>query len=210
MANSILKLQATVNQLYHAARKYVSIIFIIIIFIGERYDIEWLRIVSIFGLLLINNELLFNIGNQIQDLRKQKSYTKFSDAGKDILDIIDKENNIPNKGIRIKYLGMTLTNVFDTFEMVLEHLRKEKIPNVNFEVAMLDPNFLNALPSVRADWTPTRAQDNFDRFLRLKKKYEREISNLHWNFEIKKYNHMPCLHGMLINDHHLFLGVARW
>jgi hypothetical protein len=106
--------------------------------------------------------------------------------------------------IQIQWIGMTMYNVWaNNLEDVLKQLESEiGNRNVTFKVAMSDGKWLDA-NKINSRWTSQQAQEYEDRILEYGERRG-------WVFEVSRYAHMPMLHGGLINNKYLFLGISRW
>ena len=112
-----------------------------------------------------------------------------------------------HKYIEIQWIGMTMFNVWNTMESVFDWLAtSERVPDVRFQVAMLEGAWLDA-HHINDAWTGEIAQGIAKR---INKYPEHHIGAHNWKFEVQRYAHMPAVHGGLINGKYLFLGICQW
>jgi hypothetical protein len=111
--------------------------------------------------------------------------------------------------IRIQWLGMTMFNVWSTMEGIFDSIADERCCNLFFEVAMLDAAWLKA-HRINANWTGTSADLIASKIQNYSVINHQRLAGQHWDFQIHRYSHMPAVHGGLINERYLFLGLARW
>jgi len=116
--------------------------------------------------------------------------------------------------ITIQWIGMTMANVWITnLEGIFDWLAKEvQVQKVTFDVAMLDKAWLNQ-NIINRGWTGQSADDNAGKILGYFKDDPTRVPELRqctWAFEVRRYAHMPMLHGGLVNGRYLFLGISRW
>lgn len=112
------------------------------------------------------------------------------------------------KDIEIQWMGMTMYNVWaNNLEDILRQLDSE-IGNrkVTLEVAMSDGQWLDT-NKINSRWTSKQAQEYEDR---IREYGETVGAGRGWVFQVRRYSHMPMLHGGLINGKYLFLGISRW
>lgn len=128
--------------------------------------------------------------------------------------VLDAKNSIAEQTLRwyrmdkevvIQYIGMTMYNAWDPIEAVLDELWSQGIQKVRLEVAMSDSNWLHR-NRIRALWTPSSADNHQSRI----QNYFGQRLGRSWTCEVKRYAHMPCVHGCLINNRVAFVGMARW
>lgn len=114
------------------------------------------------------------------------------------------------EAIRIDWLGMTMFNVWNTLPGFLHDLAqsKSKPKSVALRVAMLSHDWL-AQHRINSDWKPQSADE---RYASINKFFDnlRNDGETNWTVEIERYSHMPAVHGGLINDKCLLLGLCQW
>ncbi len=107
----------------------------------------------------------------------------------------------------IRWLGMSMFNAWNTLSTELEKVLPESCASkVYVQIAMLDSNWKD-FPSINPVWagqadTVCRQIETFqDRPFMQKKGY---------TVEVRRYNHMPCVHGLLINEQYVIMGNCSW
>ena len=111
--------------------------------------------------------------------------------------------------VRIQWLGMTMFNVWNTMEGIFDTLARERRFKLSFEVAMSDGAWLDR-NLINRNFTGTRANEIARTIQNFLEDKEQTLAGQDWDFKIRRYSHMPAVHGGLINERYLFLGVARW
>jgi hypothetical protein len=113
--------------------------------------------------------------------------------------------------VRIRWLGMTMSNVWSsTMEGIFDTLAHERGFKLLFDVAMLDAAWLEKNPTININWTGTIADQNACKIQNFRAINHQLLAGQEWEFRIHRYSHMPAVHGGLINERYLFLGIARW
>lgn len=152
--------------------------------------------------------IIFEIHEKIVP-QKQTIYEKgLAEATEDIEKFVKKYSG-DKRNIHIQYIGMTMYNAWNTMETVFNSLKKGGIKNIHFEVAMLTPEWLE-LNKIRKGWTPDSAKNNSMRIKIFFDASQAHINELNWTESIHFYAHMPCLHGILINESVLICEDSRW
>ena len=111
--------------------------------------------------------------------------------------------------IRIRWLGMTMFNVWGTIEGIFDTLARERGFKLSFDVAMLDAKWL-VNNRINPNWTGKSADQNACKIRNYSAINHQLLAGQNWEFKIHRYSHMPAVHGGLINERYLFLGIARW
>ena len=125
-------------------------------------------------------------------------------------DALDRDGEI-----HFRWVGMTMANVWITnLEGVMDWLARDVgAKKVKFEVAMSDSAWLDT-NKIRKAWDGASADANAQRIIEYLTEDAPQripkLEELDWTFEVRRYAHMPTLHGGLINDKYLFLGISRW
>jgi hypothetical protein len=114
-----------------------------------------------------------------------------------------------DKYVRIRWLGMTMSNVWGTMEGIFDILAHERGFKLLFDVAMLDAKWLDENP-INTNWEGTSADQNARKIQNYRLINQQLLRGQEWEFKIHRYSHMPAVHGGLINERYLFLGIARW
>jgi hypothetical protein len=110
--------------------------------------------------------------------------------------------------LKLLAVGMTFSWEFIT-QRIPQLLRKYPSAEVNLEILVVNPKFLKKLP-ISKDNIPwkKRCQLHLREIQRLQADPIRHQNRL--RIQIKKYNNLPCWHGILMNNRHLFLGRVNW
>jgi len=107
----------------------------------------------------------------------------------------------------IKVMGMALHKSWPLISSLLEdmYLGKWESPKLTIDLAFIRMEWIKEKDGlIHQDWIDRLKiiEDQIDQFIR---KSEGQVS-----FNIYRFHHMPYLHGMLIDDQHLFLGHCSW
>lgn len=115
-----------------------------------------------------------------------------------LLDCIERRAEV-----RLSWLGMSMGQAWSgALEPVVNWL-KEKLPDdvvASVEVVMFDPEWKDA-SKVNPRW----AADSRGVQERIQAESDDRV-----NISFYHYAHMPAIHGLLISDKYLFLGLCRW
>jgi hypothetical protein len=111
--------------------------------------------------------------------------------------------------IRVQWMGMTMYNVWNTMEAIFDSIPEKQRATLSFEVAMLDSAWLDS-HDINATWKGPGANDIASKILNYRERNQQKLAGQNWDFKIHRYSHMPALHGGLINEKYLFMGIARW
>jgi len=92
-------------------------------------------------------------------------------------------------------------------------LGKRNPKSVKVRVAMLSQEWLEA-NRINSTWSAQSAQNQYksiQQWFKLANKREnKREKKTHWTVEIRRYSHMPAVHGGMINDNHLLFGTCQW
>ncbi len=111
-------------------------------------------------------------------------------------------------GIELDWLGMTLYNVWNTLPSVLSKVASRRPRYLHLRVAMLSASWLSE-NRINSSWTARSANQQcaaIERFFEDLRKGDYPS----WKVRIRRYSHMPAVHGGLINGRLLVSGVCRW
>jgi hypothetical protein len=107
----------------------------------------------------------------------------------------------------IRWLGMSMFNAWNTLSTELEKVLPDSTASkVHIQIAMLDSDWQD-FPSINPVWagqadTVCRQIESFqDRPFMQEKGY---------TVEVRRYAHMPCVHGLLINEQYVIMGNCSW
>lgn len=110
--------------------------------------------------------------------------------------------------IAFDWLGMTMYNVWNTLPGILAKLGQRNPTKVTMRVAMLSREWLTA-NRINTSWTADSAKHQLDDIERYFRQQQNDGRG-NWTVEIRTYSHMPAVHGGLLNDRHLLLGICQW
>lgn len=194
---------------YKVVREPVCYLLVVITLIASILQNQKVLLTSLAILLGILVRILFEV-HQYTERRGAAPvrYKNISIAAEKIeacLRLAQKQDGF----IRIQWLGMTMFNVWSTMEGIFDALARERCCTLFFDVAMLDAAWLNA-NHINANWTGTSAEEHACRIQNYRVINHQLLAGQNWDFKIRRYSHMPAVHGGLINERYLFLGIARW
>ncbi|MCB2263219.1 MAG: nucleoside 2-deoxyribosyltransferase [Candidatus Thiosymbion ectosymbiont of Robbea hypermnestra] len=135
-----------------------------------------------------------------------KLYDGFTEASismeREIKPLLSKEQLV-----NIKLLGMALHKSFPLVAGLIEdnYLGKWKSPLLTLDLAAIRKEWIIEKGDlIHKDWMDRL--DMFEEHLaKFKKKAEGQVE-----LNLYRFHHMPYLHGMLVNEQHLFLGSCSW
>lgn len=134
-------------------------------------------------------------------------YPGFTEASAPIANLIS-EYLAGDSQINIKLLGMALHLSFPTIVSLIEDkylVKTRKDVLLTLELAVVSDSWLQRYNGlIHSDWAW--------RLRRFEAAYADFSKRAPGNFNINLYrfHHLPYLHGILINENHLFLGSASW
>mgnify|MGYP001381221031 CR=1 FL=1 len=194
-----LKAIRTFYQRIKRALLYFDLVFIVVVFYGGRYLgslRDQLLPAAVAGAFAILLESLFSINDSLEEKLGTASYTSISHAVPRMVELLKRRSRRTHSVKIIASTGGTTVNT------ILPTLMHEIGAPLEVHMLMLDPamHFSEALP---AHW----AQESQTTFNRLG-----PLAGQHDNvkFTCSLYDYIPCVHGVLIDDRHLFLGFFAW
>jgi hypothetical protein len=115
-----------------------------------------------------------------------------------------------NRGeeIRLDWLGMTMRNVWNALPTLLTKLDQRHPKAVHFRTAMISSDWLRT-NRINASWTDVSADHEYEAILDFFAQ-KTAVGKANWTNEIRRYSHMPTVHGGLINDSYLLMGICQW
>ena len=135
-------------------------------------------------------------------------YQGFTEASSSIERFI-RESLLSDSKLCIKLMGMALHKSFPLVSSLVEDkylVRKhEENPLLNIDLAVVSSSWLQRYDGlIHNDW--------MERLNRFETQYSDFAKKEQDNFTINLYrfHHLPYIHGILINENHLFLGSASW
>lgn len=136
---------------------------------------------------------------------QRKWFDSVNSAGPALLEAMKKLEN-DNLPVTIDWLGMTMFNVWNTLPGVLSQLVKSR-PVLKMRVAMLAHDWLKK-NRVNSEWTAESADHQAAAIGHYF--IDRRREGLKWDVEIRRYSHMPAVHGGLVSNRWLLLGMCQW
>jgi hypothetical protein len=109
--------------------------------------------------------------------------------------------------VYIRWLGMSMFNAWNVLSIALERVLPESLASkVYIQVAMLDSAWED-FQSINPRWasqadTVCRQIEDFQQ-----KPFVRDKG---YTIEVQRYAHMPCVHGLLVNEQYLIMGNCSW
>ena len=194
----------SIRSLYGKSRRtilYIDLVFVVILFYAGRYFgplRDQLLPAAIAGAFLILLETLFAISDSLQDKIGVMEYTSLSQA-------LPKMGDLVRKGFNGKHTvkviastgGTTINTIIPT---LLEHLANP----IELSLVIINPDRTRLSPHLPRHW----AQEAGSTIARL------EDSAIQCDPRITitchTYDYIPCVHGVLIDGQHLFLGFFMW
>jgi uncharacterized protein DUF4062 len=109
--------------------------------------------------------------------------------------------------VYVRWLGMSMFNAWSTLVTVLEKVLPEaSTQRVHIQVAMLDSRWKD-FSSINETWARQADAVRQQILDFATKPYMREKG---YTVEVGLYAHMPCVHGLLLNERYVFLGNCSW
>ena len=110
-----------------------------------------------------------------------------------------------SKETKIEIMGLTL---YHMWEYTKNFLKNPSIQNMNIVFCMIDSNSPN-IRCLRNNWGDT-ADVFYNSIKRYMEDNDEELKRRSINIQIFRYNNVPVIHGILINEEHLFLSYTSW
>jgi hypothetical protein len=181
---------------YQPAIFYIVIILVIILCFYS------LLVILVLSKLQTNNILKkesgLNIDSQI------KIYPNIQSAFSDMTPIIEQSLS-SLKVTNVVVMGLTL---YQMWEYMKNFINKSSIEKMNITFCMVD----SSSPMIRDlgnNWN--ELSDGFyNSIQKYMKAHQDTLNERSINIKIKRYKHIPIIHGILINDEHLFLSYTSW
>ena len=145
--------------------------------------------------------------NPFRQQDQGRSFQNLVDATPKLLELCRECIAVDGK-IELKHIGMTMFNAWGPLLAILDNLRTGGASNVSLSVAMLGSQWLRT-NRIRSTWTPEQA-DNFAQQISAYVESHQGLASNGWEIAVRRYAHMPCLHGVLLNDRYLLSGLSRW
>jgi hypothetical protein len=135
---------------------------------------------------------------------KIKTYPNVQSLFQDMTLIIEQSVSSP-KETKVEIMGLTL---YHMWEYIKNFINKQSTERMNIFFCMVDSSS-SIIKNLGNNW-----DEISDGFYNSIQKYiqmhEESLRSRSIKIQIKKYKHLPIIHGVLINEEHLFLGFTSW
>lgn len=178
-------------------------------FIGEVPAPVQTSIETVIALVCVN--LLFSLHNKAASQETAHTYTDF-DALKPELEKLIMELGATGKVVKIRFIGIAMYQSYEWITDKMQHLVASNPQlKLEFEICMNSREELEKwkFDTSGINW-PKLAQENLEGLIDCQ-------GNKQWTcggrIQIKAvyvYENLPQWHGLLINDHHLYLGQSTF
>ena len=194
----------SIRSLYRRSRRtllYVDLMFVVILFYAGKYFRplrDQLLPAAIASAFLILLETLFAISDSLQDKIGIMQFTSLSQALPKMADLVRKGMNRKHTVKVIASTGGTTINTI--IPTLLEHLANP----IDLSLVIINPDHPQLSTYLPRHW----AQEACSTIARL----EDSIIQCDPRVTITchTYDYIPCVHGVLIDGQHLFLGFFMW
>jgi len=194
----------SIQLLYRKSRRtllYVDLVFVVTLFYTGKYFPalrNTLLPAGIASAFLILLETLFAISDSLEDKLGLIQYTSLSQALSKMADLVGKNGN---RNHTVKVIastgGTTINTLIPAFLAYLAN-------PIEISLVVINPDQTRLSPYLPRHW----AQEAGSTIARL------EDSVIQYDPRVKitchTYDYIPCVHGVLIDGQHLFLGFFIW
>ena len=194
----------SVRSLYRKSRRallYFDLVFVVILFYAGKYFPplrDQLLPAAIAGAFLLLLETLFAISDSLQDKIGIMQYTSLSQALPKIADLVRKGAHCKHTVKVIASTGGTTINTI--IPTLLEHLADP----IELSLVIINPDHTQLSPHLPRYW----AQEAYSTIARLQDSIVQCDPRV--TITCHTYDYIPCVHGVLIDGQHLFLGFFMW
>jgi hypothetical protein len=133
-----------------------------------------------------------------------KTYANIQNAFSDMTPIIEKSILSP-KDTNIVVMGLTL---YHMWEYIKNFINKPSSDTMNIFLCMVDSSS-PIIKDLKNNWD--EISDGFyntiQNYIKL---HEEDLKRRSINIQVSRYKHVPIIHGILINDEHLFFSFTSW
>jgi len=194
----------SIQLLYRKSRRtllYVDLVFVVTLFYTGKYFPalrDTLLPAGIASAFLILLETLFAISDSLQDKIGIIQYTSLSQALSKMADLVSKNGNRKHTVKVIASTGGTTINTL--IPTLLAHLANP----IEVSLVIINPDQTRLSPHLPRHW----AQEAGSTIARLEDsmiQYDPRVT-----ITCHTYDYIPCVHGVLIDGQHLFLGFFIW
>ena len=194
----------SIRSLYRKSRRtllYIDLLFIVVLFYAGKYFTpmrDQLLPAAIASAFLILLETLFAISDSLQDKIGIMQYTSISQALPKMADLLCKGNNCRHTVKVIASTGGTTINTI--IPTLVTHLANP----IDLSLVIINPDRTRLSPYLPRHW----AQEAGSTIARLEDSMIQRDSRV--TITCHTYDYIPCVHGVLIDGQHLFLGFFMW
>lgn len=141
-----------------------------------------------------------------KDRSVPKTYRGFTEASYSMERLLKPLLSRPDE-VNIKLMGMALHKSFPLVASLIEdvYLDKQHSQNLRLDLAVIRKEWIIEKGTLmHQDW-----KDRLETFEVQFNKFQKKAAN-QVSISLYRFHHLPYLHGMLINNRHLFLGHCSW
>ena len=193
----------TVRKFYQKSKRalvYIDLAFIVIVFYAGKYLgtlREQLLPAAIVGAFAIILESLFAINDSLQEKTGIAHYTSISQAVPKMIELI-KQGGRRKHDVRI-----IASSGGTTINTILPALLEHKTDQLRVGLLVVDPD--KQLPPYFPDHWASEASSTVKRLEQIAARKDPAVAVTCYT-----YDYAPCVHGVLIDGQHLFIGFFVW
>jgi hypothetical protein len=194
----------SIRSLYRKSRRtllYIDLVFVVVLFYAGKYFVplrDHLLPAAIASAFLILLETLFAISDSLQDKIGVMQYTSLSQALPKMADLVSKcANGKHTVKVIASTGGTTINSIIPT---LLDHLANP----IELSLVIINPDLTRLSPHLPRHW----AQEAGSTIARLEDHMAQCDPRV--TITCHTYDYIPCVHGVLIDGQHLFLGFFMW
>ena len=194
----------SIRFLYRKSRRtllYIDLLFIVVLFYAGKYFTplrDQLLPAAIASAFLILLETLFAISDSLQDKLGSMQYMSLSQALPKMADLIRKGSN---RRHTVKVIASTGGTTINT---IIPALIEQQPNPIELSLIITNPDHNPLCQHLPRHWT----QEASSTIARLEDIVQQKDS--HVTITCYTYDYIPCIHGVLIDGQHLFLGFFMW
>jgi hypothetical protein len=194
----------SIRSLYRKSRRmllYIDLVFVVVLFYAGKYYTplrDQFLPAAIASAFLILLETLFAISDSLQDKIGVMQYSNLSQALPKMADLVRKGANCRHTVKVIASTGGTTINTI--IPTLLEYLANP----IELSLVIINPDQTRLSPHLPRHW----AQEAGSTIARLEDSIIQHDPRL--TITCHTYDYIPCVHGVLIDGQHLFLGFFMW
>jgi hypothetical protein len=197
------------NRTYRNIRVPSAYILFLATFVLRFFPNEKVRLAIFYFLGWFILSILFEIHALIKGKEEIRVYENFTEASTIVRDHITRIL-AQKKSIKIDWIGVALDYdwpflrgilqnylIDDNFSGVVK-LQLTLIDSSTQSLDHLSPNILRV------------AESQYQSIANFLEQFSQEMKAKQWEIQVYRYHHIPNLHGVLINDQDLFVGLCYW